>query len=94
MEKILGKISDRFNSDINEPVIICGDLNVFDTSRPDIYNDPKDKDATKVYEESIGKALEAGFYKFYKDYNPTRADITYHAWDNPNNLPSDESWGI
>lgn len=90
MSLILERIREHFN-DANEPVIICGDLNVFDTSSSDIYNIPKDDDAIAVYNNTIGQALEAGFKK---GYQPTRDDITYHAWDDPSNLPSDKSWGI
>lgn len=93
IQTILTKINRKFGPAM--PVILCGDMNVYDATPAPwaLYNEPKDGSRTsQIFEGTIGKVLEDGYTRGKNFSPPPQEAITYHAWDYPDLL--DESWGI
>lgn len=90
IQRILTNINEKFGSAI--PVIVCGDMNIYDTTSPEVYYDyDNDDDAKALFKDTIGKMLKAGYTRGKNFVNPPQEAITHHAW-NPE--CSSNTWGI
>jgi endonuclease/exonuclease/phosphatase family metal-dependent hydrolase len=74
------------------PIVLCGDMNIYDCAEGSYSNKAKPHVDPAIFQKTIGKILRFGFTRG-EGFSPSAEYATFHSWSNTSD-PNDGVWGI